>query len=129
MTFFGIFLKFCRIFIILLPHLLDIFQNVFQMLPEFIQENFKKLYKLSFFQKFQKKTKFRYFSKICEKSCFCCQKKKITQNFNIFLKFSNFGMNSAKFWKNIEFLFYFLNYGKRGKMDAKREEIFFSLET
>ena len=38
-------------------------------------------------------------------------------------------MNSAKFWKNIEFLFYFLNYGKRGKMDAKREENFFSLET
>ena len=34
-------------------------------------------------------------------------------------------MNSAKFWKNIEFLFYFLNYGKRGKMDAKREEKFF----
>ena len=33
-------------------------------------------------------------------------------------------MNSAKFWKNIEFLFYFLNYGKRGKMDAKREESF-----
>ena len=60
---------------------------------------------------------------------FLLPKKKITQNFDIFLKFSNFGMNSAKFWKNIEFLFYFLNYGKRGKMDAKREENFFSLET
>ena len=53
---------------------------------------------------------------------------KITPS-DIFLKVSNFGMNSAKLWKNIEFLFYFLNYGKRGKMDAKREEIFFSLET
>ena len=81
-----------------------------------------------FFKNFKKKQNFDIFPKFARSHVFAAEKKN-TQNFDIFLKFSNFGMNSAKFWKNIEFLFYFLNYGKCGKMDAKREENFFSLET